>query len=118
MTEKLTLQQVFRNGRRIDGHKRAVGSGGMLVQCTGHQFLAGTRFAGDHDRYIALRQSTDGSENILHGGRLTHHLWRRRHEFLSHFFALTFFKRASNQLNGLGQVKRLGQVFKRAILKS
>ena len=118
MTEKLALQQVFRNGRRIDGHKRAIGPGGMLVQCTGHQFLAGTRLACDHDRHIALRQSTDGPENILHGGRLSKHLWRRRHEFLSNFFALTFFKRASNQLNGFGQVKRLGKVFKSAVLKS
>ena len=118
MTEKLTLQQVFRNGRRVDGHKRAIGSGGMLVQCTGHQLLAGTRFASDHDGHITLRKSTNGSENILHGGCLTHHLWRRSHEFLSHFFALTFFKRASNQLNGLGQIKRLGQIFKSAILKS
>lgn len=85
---------------------------GVFVQCTGHQFLAGTRFAGDHDGHITLRKSTNGSENILHGGRLTHHLWRRSHEFLSHFFALTFFKRASYQLNGFGQVKGLGRYSK------
>ena len=90
----------------------------MLVQSTRNQLFARARLTCDHDRHIALRQTTDGPENILHGGRLTKHLWRRRHELLGHFLALTFFQSASNKLNGLGQVKRFGQVFKSAILKS
>ena len=53
----------------------------------------------------------------MHGGRLAEHFGRVAHAFFRDFFALAFFNGAANQFNRFGQVKGLGQVFKRAALK-
>ena len=89
----------------------------MLVQRARHQFLARARFAGDQHRDLALAQAADGAEHVLHGRRLAQHLGRGGHALLGHFLALAFLHRAADQLDRLGQVERLGQVFERAALE-
>ena len=54
----------------------------------------------------------------MHGGCLAQHFRGGRHALFGHFFALAFFHGTANQLNGLGQIKGFGQVFKRPTLKS
>ena len=89
----------------------------MLVQCTGDQFFAGTGLASDHDRDVALAQTADGAEHVLHGRCLAQHFGRGGHALLSHLFTLAFFDRTADQLHRLGQIKRLGQVLERPSLK-
>ena len=117
MAEQLGLQQVLRDRRGVDGDERAVGARRMLVQRARHQFLAGAGFAGDHHRHVALRQAADGAEHVLHRRRLAQHLGRGGHALLGHFLALAFLHGAADQLDRLGQVERLGQVFEGAALE-
>ena len=115
--EQLGLQQVLGNGRGIDRHKRAGGPRRVLVQGARDKLLARARLAGDHDRDIALAQAANGAKHVLHGRGLPQHFGRFRHALLGHLFAQAFLDRAANQLDRLGQIKGLGQVFKRAPLK-
>ena len=66
---------------------------------------------------MALAQASDRTEHVLHGRCLSQHFGRVGVRGIGHFFAQAFFQRAADQLNGLGQVKRLGQVFEGAALK-
>ena len=88
------------------------------MQSPRHQFFARAGFAGDHHGDVALAQTPDRTEHVLHGGCLSEHFGRVGARGIGHFFAQAFFERAADQLDGLGQVKRLGQVFKGTALKS
>ena len=44
MAKQLTLQQVFGDGRTIDGDKISATSVGLIVQSPGHQLLARATF--------------------------------------------------------------------------
>ena len=90
----------------------------MFVQSTRHQFFARARFAGDHHRHIALRQTANGAKHVLHGRCLAQHLGRGGHLYFGHFFTLAFFHRAANQLHRLGQIKGLRQILKCTVLES
>ena len=117
VTEELGLEQVFRYGCGIDGNEGPGGALRMLVQCARHQLFAGAGLTGDHDRDLALAEPANGTKHVLHGGRLAQHFRRVGKPFLRDLFALAFFDSAANQLDSLGQVKGLGQVFKSAALK-
>jgi hypothetical protein len=97
---------------RVDGHKGAVCAGRMLVQGTGHQLFARSRFTRDQHRDLALAQSADSAEHVLHGGRLAQHFRVDGLALFGDFLALAFFDCTADQLHGLGQIERLGQVFK------
>ena len=114
VTEEFALQQILRDRCGVDGHKGAIGTRRMFVQCARHQLFARTRFAGDEHRHMALRQASDGAEHILHGRGLAQHLGGLIAGHVHHFFTQAFVHRTADQLDRLGQVKRLGQVFKRA----
>ena len=119
--EELALQQIFGNGSRVDGNKRAfvarVATGRVFVQSTRHQFFARATLAGDHHGHIALAQTANGAKHILHGGRLAQHFGRGILRFGLGLLALAFTQSPTNQLHRFGQIKRLGQVLKRASLK-
>ena len=102
VTKQFAFKQIFGNGSRVDGHKRTIGTRRMLVQRAGNQFFARARFAGDHDRDVALRQTTNGAKYILHGRRLAQHFWCGSHHFFGHIFALTFGQSTPDQLDGFG----------------
>ena len=53
---------------------RALGALRAGVDCAGHEFLTGTRFAVDHDRGVAASDPIDQAEDLFHGTRSTHHL--------------------------------------------
>ena len=57
MAEQFRLQQVFWNGSAIYRHKLCGGALTFLVNVMRHQFLAGTRFAGDKNRCIGRGNS-------------------------------------------------------------
>jgi len=84
----------------------------VLVQGARHQLLARTGFTGDEHRHMALCQTADGAEHVLHGGRLSQHLGRLVKLHVHHFFAQAFVHGAADQLNRFRQVKGLGQVLK------
>ena len=45
ITEELALQKSFRKTRAVNGHKRSLATITMVMNSTGNQFLAGSRFA-------------------------------------------------------------------------
>ena len=71
VTEQLALEEIFRNGRAIDGEERPVVPCAVLVDGVSHEFFARTALAGDHDRGVAVRDAPDHFEHFLHGRRLT-----------------------------------------------
>src|SRR3989344_109281 len=82
-----------------------------------NQLLAGAGLASDQHRDVALAEPTDGAENVLHGRRLTQHLGHLRDAVVEHLFAHAFFDRAADELDRLGQIEGLGQVFEGATLE-
>ena len=76
MTEEFGFQQVawYRGG--IDRDKRLLRTWAVPVQCSCDEFLTRTRFAGNHDRGIGIRQPTNGTEHFLHGRRVPLDLWQ------------------------------------------
>ena len=53
MTEELAFKHRSRDRRNVHSNKRPFGGGTRPVNATGHQLLAGSRFAGDHDGVTA-----------------------------------------------------------------
>jgi hypothetical protein len=47
VTKEFAFQQVFGNGRTVDGHKMSRGTMGLLVQSASHQFFARPTFSCD-----------------------------------------------------------------------
>jgi hypothetical protein len=47
MAKQLTLQQIFGDGRTIDGDKISATSVGLIVQSPSHQFFARATFTGN-----------------------------------------------------------------------
>ena len=117
VTKQFALQQIFGNGRGVDGDKRTTGALRMFVQCTRHQLFARTGFAGDHHGHIALAQAANGAKHVLHGRGLAQHFRRAVHVHRAHGFALAFIHGAADQLDRFGQVKRLGQVLEGTALE-
>ena len=117
VTKQFTLEQIFGNGRGVDGHKRTAGTLRMFVQCTCHQLFARTGFARDHHGHIALAQAANGAKHVLHGWCLAQHFRRAVHVHRAHGFALAFIHGTADQLNRFGQVEGLGQVLERTALK-
>ena len=117
MTEQLALQQILGDGCRVNGHKGLVGAGRVLVQRVRYQFLARARLTRDQHGDMALRETANASEHILHGRCLAEHLGGIDHLLLGHVLALALVHSAADQLNRLGQIKGLGQVLERTALK-
>ena len=117
VAKQFALEQILRDGGGVDGHKGLVGAGRVFVQRVRHQLFARARLARDEHRDMALRQTADAAEHVLHGRGLTQHLRRIVHFFFGHVFALALAHGAADQLHRLGQVKGLGQVLKRAALE-
>ena len=117
VAEQFAFQQILGNGRRVDRHERPTGHGRVLVQRASHQFLARARFAGDQHRHRALAQTTNRAKHVLHRRCLTEDFGRSGLTLFGHLLALAFFDRAADQLHGLGQIERLGQVFERTALQ-
>ena len=111
VTKEFGFQQIFGNGRRVDGDERALRNGRMLVQRPRHEFLARAGFTGDQHRDLALAQAPDGAKHVLHGACLAQHLGREFSSVLRNVLALAFLNRAADQLHRLGQIKGLGKVF-------
>ena len=117
VAEQFAFEQLLRYGGGVDGHKRSACAGRMLVQGARHQLLTGAGFASHQDRDMALAQTPDGAEHVLHRGRLTHHFRRIGTRGVGDFFAQAFLHRAANQFDGFGQIKGFGQVLKCTALK-
>src|SRR5690606_27406448 len=66
MTKQFAFQKVVRDGGDVDGHKFPAGAGGKLVDGAGHQLLATTAFAGDHDGGVGTGDAVDHFEHFLH----------------------------------------------------
>ncbi len=112
MAKEFAFEQIFRNGRGVDGNKRLTGARRVLVQRVCHQLFARPRLASDEHRDMALRQPANATKHILHGRGLAQHFRGFGEFFFSDIFALAFAYGASNQLDRFGQVKGFRQVFK------
>ncbi|MCY1516120.1 hypothetical protein D9M68_507340 [compost metagenome] len=117
VAEEFALEQVLGNGGGVDRHEGAVGARRVLVQRARHQLLARARFAGDEHRDVALRQPADGTEHVLHRGRLAEHFGRGDHALFGHFLALAFVDGAADEFHSARQVEGLGQVLEGAALE-
>ena len=117
VTKQLGLQQIFWNGGRVDGYKGAIGYGRVLVQCACDELLACARLTSDQHGHCALAQAANGAEDILHGWGLSQHFRHGTDTLFGDQLMLGFFHGTADQLYGLGQVKRLGQIFECAVLE-
>ena len=70
MTKKLALQQGFRNGPTVDGHKRSRRSA-QLVDGARDDFLSSTGFPGDENVGFGGCHASDKAHHFLHGVGLT-----------------------------------------------
>ena len=66
---------------------------------------------------MALCQAANATKHVLHGRGLAQHFGGIGDFFFDHVLALALAHSATNQLDRFGQIKGLGQVFKRATLK-
>src|SRR5262249_16685656 len=67
VAEQLALQQRLRDGRAVDGEKRRLGPGAVLVEGAGHQLLAGAALAGDEHGHVLVGHPADGLVDVAHG---------------------------------------------------
>ena len=70
MAEELAFHQFGRNRAAVDRHERAAGTGTLLVDQPGNQFLSHAGFAGDVDRRLVARELADGGAHLLHCRRI------------------------------------------------
>ena len=122
VAEQLALQQVLRDGRAVEGQERRLGSGAVLVDGAGDQFLAGAALAGDQHRHVLGGDAADGLVDLAHGragaddGAV--HVRVRRglgdHGRLAH--PPGHFQRLADHPPQLVQVERLEQVVVGALL--
>ena len=73
VAKHVRLQQCFHQGGAVDGNEWAVWRFTGAMHCTGHQFLAGARLAGDQYRSRALCHQAYGLEYFFHGAAAAHH---------------------------------------------
>src|SRR4029077_16014968 len=76
--EQLRLEQVRRDRRGVERDERALDARTVLVQRPGDELLAGARFPGDEDCDARARETADGAEHLLHGGRRAEELGHAR----------------------------------------
>jgi hypothetical protein len=67
VAEQLAFEEVFGNSGAIDGEKRAVGTGAVLTEGAGDEFLARPGFAQDEDGEVGAGDSPDLLAQGLHG---------------------------------------------------
>src|SRR5215831_13770323 len=76
VAEKLGFEQRFRNGRAVDGDKRAVGAWAERVQRTSEQLFARPALALEQHRRIGARRALQRHRYLLQTGILAHDLRR------------------------------------------
>ena len=69
MAEQFAFDQFPGDRGHIDGDKRIILAGSVIMQGAGSQFLTGARFTGDHHRQIRHHQPGQGPVDLLHGRR-------------------------------------------------
>ncbi len=120
VAEQLWFDEIFRDGRHVEGDEILVGARAVLVQGMGDQLLAGAALAVDEHRDAGARQAADGAEHLLHRRRLADDLRGAAGLLLACLalgaLLLEVILGAPNQGHGLVDVKRLGQVFEGAAL--
>jgi hypothetical protein len=82
----------------------------MAVQRARHQLLSGSRLARDQHRRARLRKTSDAAKDFLHGGRLAKNLGRDLGRLDDLGLAPAFVQGPADELDGLVDVERLGQV--------
>lgn len=73
MTQQLTLQQLRRDTRTVDGHQRSARAIALLVQRAGNQLFADTAFSTDEHRSGGASDLTDLLIERLHRGAAPDH---------------------------------------------
>ena len=76
MTKQLALDQLRRNGRTIDLHKRPLCTRRLVVHLTRHQLFARTVGPGDQHPGVCRRHRLHHGQDVLDGLRLAHDLMR------------------------------------------
>ena len=74
MSEQFRLHQVPGYGGHIQSDKRLARPGAVAVQSARHQLLASPGFPVDEDGDVAVREPSDGAEDLLHRRRLANNL--------------------------------------------
>ena len=69
VTEKLALEQLFRNASQVDGDKGFRSTGREMLQHTGHQIFSSTVFAQNQDIGICIRETENRVLDLTHGRR-------------------------------------------------
>ena len=74
IAEQLALQQVFRHGGAVDGHKGPPRAGGGVVDGVGEDFLAGARLADEQDGQRGEGHLFQNSHTPADGRGAPHHI--------------------------------------------
>jgi hypothetical protein len=111
VAEEFRFDQVARDGGHVDGHERPVAPLAVVMQRAGDQFLAGTRFARDHQRQIGLHEACQDAIDLLHRRGTAD----ERHAVLhvvveTGRLLLRFRKSPPDDGDELGQVEGLGKI--------
>src|SRR5262249_38906782 len=117
VAEQFGFDKIGWNGCAVNRHKRAT-SPRQLVNCASHQFLAGTRFAGDQNSAGAARRSRTHLKQRTHWPRSSDDMRSRARQLApqSCLFSLgrALFQRGCDKPEQFACLERLGEVLKRA----
>ena len=116
VAEKLALQQGFRYGGAIDGHKGPISACAGQVQCSGDQFFSGAAFS--FNKHVCIRLCGMGNlvQDGFHFFAFGNNVFKAVAFFDDFFKILNFFCKpaAFQTITGLHQkllvVKRFGQI--------
>ena len=79
VAEELALQELIGEGPAVEGNEGSVTPRALGMDSTGHQFFTGAGFPGDQDGGIAFGHVDNGLEQLEHGRRLAHQVFKERH---------------------------------------
>jgi hypothetical protein len=117
MAEQLGLQQLLRDRRGIDGDEWLGRARTVPMQGTRDQLLAGPGLAVDQHGGVRLRKAADRTKHLLHRRGLTQNVRARLRHFGDIVLPQALFHCAPNQIDGVIDIERLGQIFERTALK-
>ena len=122
VAEQFALDEFPGDGRHVDGDEGAVAPLAVVMKGACRQFLAGARFAADHDRQIRRHDPGEDAVDVLHGRGAPDQRQLLLGRLLPWFLRpltgglLGIFEGAPHHTDKFVEVEGLGQVFEGAAL--
>ena len=88
MAEQFAFQQIFRNGRAVDGHEGLVAELSLEMNGPGDQFLAGAAFSLDQNGDVAVHHLAHQLQHLVETLAPAHHVREAPLEFVQAHFEM------------------------------